>query len=208
MSDQNVTQLTHNERTLQMYEGYAHNYALLIGPLPDPDRRQWLERLSAEAGPGARILEVGSGTGCDADYLESLGAGVRRTDATRAFVDLQARRGRHADLLNVITDDLITPGQPGYAAVLAMCVLIHVDRPLLPGVLARIRTALCPHGLFLVSMREGEADQVSPACFTSQWRPGEFERLVIDAAFDIEGTGRYVDCDGDVWRTLLCRRGP
>jgi len=88
-----------------------------------------------------------------------------------------------------------------------MCVLIHVDRSLLAGVLAKVRTALRPHGLFLVSMREGEGDLISPTCFTSQWRPGEFERLVIEAAFDIEGTGRYVDCDGDVWRTLLCRRG-
>jgi hypothetical protein len=73
-------------------------------------------------------------------------------------------------------------------------------------VLAKIRSALRPHGLFLVSMREGAEDLVSPTCFTSQWRPGEFERLVIEAAFDIEGTGRSVDCDGDTWRTLLCRR--
>jgi 2-polyprenyl-3-methyl-5-hydroxy-6-metoxy-1,4-benzoquinol methylase len=207
MSIENVTQMTNNDRTLQMYEGYAHNYALLIGSLPDPDRRQWLERLSLEAGPGSRILEVGSGTGCDADYLESLGAEVRRTDATQAFLEIQAHRGQHAELLNVVTDDLVTAGQPGYDAILAMCVLIHVDRPLLAGVLSKVRTALRPYGLFLVSMREGEGDLISPTCFTSQWRPGEFERLVIEAAFDIEGTGRYVDCDGDVWRTLLCRRG-
>jgi len=207
MSNHQTNQAPHNTRTVQMYEGYARNYALLIGSLPDPNRRQWLERLSSEVGPAARVLEVGSGTGCDADFLDSLGVTVHRTDATQAFVEIQAERGRHADLLNVVTDDLVEPGHTGYDAVLAMCVLIHVDRPQLPGVLAKIRAALRPHGLFLVSMREGEGDRVSPTCFTSQWRPGEFERLVIEAAFDIEGTGRYVDCDGDVWRTLLCRRG-
>jgi 2-polyprenyl-3-methyl-5-hydroxy-6-metoxy-1,4-benzoquinol methylase len=207
MSNHPTTQVSHNARTVRMYEGYARNYALLIGSLPDPDRRQWLERLSSEVGPGAQVLEVGSGTGCDADFLDSLGVTVHRTDATQAFVDIQAERGHHADLLNLITDELVEPGQGGYDAVLAMCVLIHVDRPLLPGVLAKIRAALRPQGLFLVNMREGEADRVSPTCFTSQWRPGEFEQLVIEAAFDIEGTGRYVDCDGDVWRTLLCRRG-
>lgn len=198
--------VTHNARTVAMYEGYARNYALLIAPLPDPNRKRWLERLCSEVGSGARVLELGSGTGRDADYLESIGVRVRRTDATRAFVDLQAERGVSADVLNVIDDELAVAGEPGYDAVLALCVLIHVDRPLLPGVLAKVRAALKPDGVFLVSVREGEGDEVSEAWFTSCWRPGEFERLVIDAALCIEGTGRYVDSDGDVWRTLLCRR--
>jgi SAM-dependent methyltransferase len=197
---------TQNARTVAMYEGYARNYALLIDPLPDPDRRRWLHRLCAEVGSGARVLELGSGTGRDADYLESIGVRVRRTDATRTFVDLQTERGAHAEILDVIHDDLTGPGAPGFDAVLALCVLIHVDRPLLPGVLAKIRASLRLNGVFLVSVREGEGDEISPSCFTSCWRPGEFERLVNDAALCIEGTGRYVDGDGDVWRTLLCRR--
>src|SRR5688500_14886667 len=121
MSNHPTTQVSHNARTVRMYEGYARNYALLIGSLPDPDRRQWLERLSSEVGPGAQVLEVGSGTGCDADFLDSLGVTVHRTDATQAFVDIQAERGHHADLLNLITDELVEPGQGGYDAVLAMC---------------------------------------------------------------------------------------
>ena len=206
MSIQQRNPATHNARTVQMYEGYARNYALLIDPFPDPDWRQWLDRLGTDVGPGARILEVGSGTGRDADYLESLGAEVQRTDATQAFLDIQAERGRKAHLLNVVTDELTAFGQPGYDAIVAMCVLIHVDRPVLPGVLAKIRAALRPYGLFLVKMREGAGDHVSATCFTSQCRPGEFEALVSDAGFVIEGTGRFVDGDGDVWRTLLCRR--
>jgi len=206
MSIQQINPATHNARTVQMYEGYARNYALLIDPLPDPDLRHWLDRLCTDVGPGARILEVGSGTGRDADYLESLGAEVHRTDATQAFLDIQAERGRKAHRLNVVTDDLTAAGQPGYDAIVAMCVLIHVDRPALPGVLAKIQGALRPYGLFLVNVREGSADRISATCFTSQWRPGEFEGLVSDAAFVIEGTGRFVNGDGDVWRTLLCRR--
>jgi SAM-dependent methyltransferase len=197
---------THNGRTIAMYERYARNYALLINPLPDPDRREWLNRLCREVGSGAHVLELGSGTGRDADYLESIGLRVRRTDAAQAFLDLQNERGADARLLNVIDDDLTAPGEPGYDAVVALCVLIHVDRPLLPGVLTKVRGALRPNGVFLVSVREGERDEITPSCFTSQWRPGEFERLVIDAALAIEGTGRFVDSAGDVWRTLLCRR--
>ena len=206
MTTSNPSPDTHNSRTVAMYESYARNYALLIDPSPDPDRRDWLNRLCREVGSGADVLELGSGTGRDADYLESIGLRVRRTDATQAFLDLQAERGVDASLLNVIEDELTAPGEPGYDAVVALCVLIHVDRPLLPGVLAKVRGALRPNGVFLVSVREGEGDEITPASFTSQWRAGEFERLVIDAALAIDGTGRFVDSAGDVWRTLLCRR--
>lgn len=196
-----------NARTVQMYEHYAHNYALLIDPEPGDDRRAWLERLSDDVGPGARVLEIGSGTGRDADFLESRGVSVRRTDATQSFLDMQSRRGHETHHLNVVTDDLGAPGQPPYDAVVAICVLIHVDRPLLPVVLAKVRGALRRNGLFLVNVQEGDADELSATCFTSRWRPGAFEQLVRDADFAIEGTDRYVDSDGDVWRTLLCRRG-
>jgi SAM-dependent methyltransferase len=196
----------HNARTISMYEGYARNYALLIEPRPRPDRRRWLDRLCAEVGSGARVLELGSGTGRDADHLESVGVRVRRTDATQAFVDLQTEGGARAEVLNAIHDDLVAAGAPGYDAVLALCVLIHVDRPLVPAVLAKIRAALRPNGVFLVSVREGENDEVSASCFTSCWRPGSFEQLVIEADLCIEETGRHVDGDGDVWRTMLCRR--
>lgn len=197
---------THNARTIAMYEGYARNYALLIDPLPDANRREWLDRLCRETGSGACVLELGSGTGRDADYLESVGVRVHRTDAAQAFLDLQAERGARAHLLNVIDDELVRPGATGFDAIVAMCVLIHVDRPLLPGVLAKVRSALRPNGVFLVSVREGEGDEVTPNCFTSQWRPGEFERLLLDAALNIDGTSRSIDSAGDVWRTILCRR--
>ncbi|MET9318568.1 methyltransferase [Kribbella sp. NPDC003505] len=205
MSD-NAISGTLNARTLRMYEDYAGEYALRVGDQPDPDRCQWLQRLRNAAGTRARILEVGSGAGRDADYLESLGCHVRRTDASQAFLDLQTARGHQAHLLNVITDDLVAPSERGYDAIVAMCVLIHVDRPLLPGVLAKAREAVRANGLFLVSVREGVGDELSSTCFTSLWRPGEFELLVIDSGFFIESTGRYEDCFGDVWGTLLCRR--
>lgn len=207
MRTQHLDLVTHNARTLATYEAYARNYALLTGRQPDPDRRYWLERLCREIGTGARLLEIGSGTGRDADYLERLGVQVRRSDAAQAFLDIQAERGSAADLLNVVTDDIAPPGDPGYDAIVALGVLIHVDRPALPGVLGKVRAALRPQrGLFLVSMREGERDDVSPGWFVSHWGPGQFERVLIEAAFVIEGTGRYVDSDGDVWRTSLCRR--
>lgn len=195
-----------NERTVQMYERWAHNYALLLDELPDADRRSWLERVCMETGPCGEVLEVGSGTGRDADYLESLGLCVDRTDAAEAFLMMQRDRGHSARRVNIISDDLLSTRTRGYDAIVAMCVLIHVDRHIVPSVLRKIHAALRRGGVFLVSMREGTADVISDRSFTSVWLPGTFERLLIEGGYTIEGSGRYVDSDGDVWRTLLCRR--
>ena len=116
---------------------------------------------------GARVLEVGSGTGRDADYLEARGAHVRRTDATPAFVALQAERGKHAERLDMLSDDLGGP----YDAVLALCVLIHVERARTDAVLRRIADAA--RGVVLISVREGEGER-SGECHMTYWSRDAF----------------------------------
>jgi hypothetical protein len=110
-------------RTIAAYEDYAPQYNMLVSPTPSPDEEAGLHRLEAIVGPGGSVLEIGSGPGYDADYLESRGLLVRRTDATSRFLRLQAERGRHGELVNVLTDELGGP----YDGVLAHCVLIHIE---------------------------------------------------------------------------------
>jgi len=75
-----------------------------------------------------------------ADFVEGLGVQVRRTDATKRFLKLQAARGKLGEFLDLITDDLGGP----YDAVLALCVLIHVPREQTDQVLAKIAGSLRP----------------------------------------------------------------
>ena len=142
------------QQTLQSYERSAREYDKLVDPHRPPHIQKALQRLVDTLPPGGRVLEIGSGPGRDADVLESLGLTVRRTDATQAFVDLMAERGKRAELLNVVTDELGGP----YDGVLAMGVLIHVDRDQTDAVLRKIHTALRPSGAFLAAMRKGEGD--------------------------------------------------
>jgi SAM-dependent methyltransferase len=184
-----------------MYEGYARNYALLMSPIPEAERAEPLRRLADELPAGAAILEVGSGTGRDADYLEAFGFDVRRTDATEAFLQIQADRGKHADRLDLIDDDLGGP----YNAVVAMCVLIHIDPRLIDDVLAKIRTSLVPGGSFLVSMREGVGEEGSEegTWYTTLWSSDDFEARLRDIGFHVSWTSRHEDGDGDIWLTYL-----
>lgn len=189
------------QQTLQSYEQSAREYDKLVDPHRPPHIQKALQRLVDAVPPGGRILEVGSGPGRDADVLESLGLTVRRTDATQAFVDLMAQRGKRAELLNVVTDELGGP----YDGVLAMGVLIHVDRDQIDAVLRKIRTALRPGGAFLAAMRKGEGDTTGgyhTVCWTRERFTGRLAAAGLSVLWDADSVGR----DGNHWVTYLARR--
>lgn len=193
--------MTTDRETIEYYERTARRYATEISRTPPGPRADALRRLIACLPSGAAVLEVGSGTGRDADYLETLGAHVRRTDVADAFIELQAERGKHAELLDLLTDDLGGP----YNAVLAMCVLIHVDRARTDAVLHKVAGALRLHGTFLVSVREG-AGEHADACHISCWRRDEFAARLTDAGLRVEWDSRDVDSADETWLTFLAVR--
>ena len=190
-----------SRRTIESYEGYAREYDEIVGAAPSPEVEKSLRQLMAAVGPQGQILEVGSGPGRDADYLESLGARVRRTDATRAFLDLQAERGKRAELLNLLTDELGGP----YDGVAALCVLIHIDRAQIDRVLGRIAGALRPGGAFLVSMREGSGETTGDY-HTIYWDRDAFVARLERAGLGVTWENRNAGSDGDMWLTFLAVR--
>jgi 2-polyprenyl-3-methyl-5-hydroxy-6-metoxy-1,4-benzoquinol methylase len=191
--------MTDSQRTIESYEGFAEQYSHLGGPSPDVQAA--LRRVAQAVGDGGRILEVGSGPGWEADFIETMGVSVRRTDATRRFLELQAERGKQGDLLNVITDDLGGP----YDAVVALCVLIHVPRDEIDQVLKKIAQALRRDGAFLVSMRDGDGE-TGGRYHTVYWRRDDFAARMEAAGFALEWDEYSVDCDNDGWNTFLARR--
>ncbi|HVK26347.1 MAG TPA: class I SAM-dependent methyltransferase [Actinokineospora sp.] len=187
--------------TVKSYEAYAETYNTLVSAEPT-DRHAGVLRAFADLVPIAgSVLEIGSGPGRDADYLETLGVEVRRTDATQAFLDIQARRGKHGDLVNVITDELGGP----YDGVLAECVLIHVGHAQIDAVLGKIAAALRPGGAFLVSVRDGDGE-TDGDYLMAYWRRPDFAARLAAAGFEITWDDHHIDCDGDAWLTFLTRR--
>jgi SAM-dependent methyltransferase len=146
---------------------------------------------------------VGSGTGRDADFVESLGGTVRRTDATQTFLDLQAERGKHAERLNLLTDALGGP----YDAILAICVLIHIERTDTDRVLRKIRRALRPGGAFLAAVWEGSG-QTGGRYHMTYWSRTAFAARLTAAGLTVEWDSRRVARGGDMLLTYLARRLP
>jgi SAM-dependent methyltransferase len=141
-----------DDATLAAYQSRVQEYLRGTPPL-FPELIAFLDRFASLAGQGP-VLEIGTGPGRDADYLEARGVRVIRTDATPAFVDLLRRAGHDARLLDARTDPLGGP----YQGIFANAVLLHLSRDQFADVLCRSRLATVPGGVLAFTLKEGDGE--------------------------------------------------
>ena len=99
--------------TLASYETAAQRYRERSVE-PSPALVAFLDQLSALVGVG-HILEIGSGPGREAAYIEARGPRVTRTDGARAFVEMMRADGHEAELLDVRTGEIDLRFVVGYS---------------------------------------------------------------------------------------------
>lgn len=197
--------------TVAAYDRAAADYRDASATLGD-DVRRGLDEVAARLGPGAQVLEVGSGGGRDARELEARGLVVRRTDVAPGFVTLLRDAGHHAERLDPLVDDLGTADGRPHDGVWANASLLHVARADLPVVLARLAAVVRPGGLLRMAVKEGDGEGWSthgsvavPRMFT-YWRREALETVVAGAGWDVErvdpGDGRR----GETWLSVLAVR--
>ncbi len=183
-----------NRQALKWYDDNYEYYDSLIDPLPSSSREKALRQLAKHVSIGGTILEFGSASGRDADFIESLGLSVRRTDITQGFINLQKKRGKKVDNLDILTGEYGGP----YDGIFAMCVMLHVTPEATDAVLAKVAAALKPSGVFLVSVRE-EGDARATA-----WSRNEFVQRLERAGLTVIWDDR--DFDGDQWIEFLAQK--
>lgn len=192
--------------TVAAYDRDAQAYAAGLGE-PAPHLVALLDRFAAALPRPARVLEVGSGPGRDADALEARGIRVRRTDISRGFVELLRSRGHEADLLDPLHDDLGGPHDGVYASAS----LLHVPREDLGRVLRRLREATVPGGVLFMDVKEGDGEEWSthghvgsPRHFT-YWRQEPLCEELTTAGWSVVHLG-HTTGRGDAWIDVLARR--
>jgi len=137
--------------TLQFYRRNAEAYALR----EITSRKARLARFLATLPPGAAILELGCGSGGDAEAMLSQGFDVSPTDGSPEMAEVASRRlGRPVKTLLFHELDAVA----AYDGIWANACLLHVPRDQLPNVLALIWRALKLGGAFYASYKAGDGD--------------------------------------------------
>lgn len=193
-----------NRRTVAAYEGYARRYAEVVSSTPSPGEAEGLRRLAAAIAPAGQVLDIGSGPGWEADFLETLGVRVRRTDVTAAFRDFQIERGKTVDAFDVLADEI----DQRYDGILMLYVLQHFEREQVDGVLRKLASALVADGALLMShsVGEGEIWQGSDADYrVVRWTVEAFDQRLAQAGLTLEWQDVF-DGDEGRWRRLLARK--
>ncbi len=194
-----------DDTTLATYQASADRYIERTMPAT-PALRGFLDRFAGMAGPG-QVLEIGSGPGRDADYLEQQGIRVTRSDATPAFVARLRADGHDARLLDIRSDDLGGP----YDGVLANAVLLHLSREQFRAAMHRVRQAVTAGGLLAVTLKEGDGEQWStaklglPRHFT-YWREAALRQVLQDTGWDVTFLEHFAG-RADRWLQLIARAG-
>jgi 2-polyprenyl-3-methyl-5-hydroxy-6-metoxy-1,4-benzoquinol methylase len=194
-----------NGRTVAAYENYARRYAANVSTQPSESGASALGRLADMLPSGGRVLDIGSGPGWDADFLEGLGVRVRRTDVTAAFRDLQAERGRQVEALDVLTDEIVET----YDGILMLCVLQHFERIELDAVLHKLVNALRSGGAMLLSHPVGD-DEVWEHTTSGDYRVVRWSSAKLDERLRRAGFvtvwDKSEDGDEGPWRSVLARK--
>jgi predicted TPR repeat methyltransferase len=173
-----------NQITLDSYNSHIQEYVNRTKQQLDGDLKAWIDKALKLAYKDDPILELGSGFGRDADYIENQGYKIQRTDAAQAFVDLMQRQGHEAKLLNAITDDFGGP----FGMVFANAVLLHFKPDETALVLKKAHATLISEGILAFSVQKGNGERWSnpklnaPRYFYD-WESDKLQKAVTEAGF-------------------------
>lgn len=196
-----------NDQTINSYNAHVQEY--LDGTPHEVSGvvKEWLDRTFADIPPDARILELGSAFGRDAEYLKDKGYAVTCSDATPAFVDLLRSKGFDADTLNAITDPL----PQGQDVVLANAVLLHFTRDETANVAKKVFDALNANGVFAFTLKQGEGEEwseekIGAPRYFCYWAEDQIRALLAAAGFKNPAIWRDKATERASWLQIIARK--
>lgn len=194
-----------NRDTIQTYQEHVDEY--ISRTVKSSALHTWLRKTVAPYSHDAKIFEIGSGSGYDAEYIESMGYRVQTSDATQAFVDYLRNHGHDAMYWNVLEDNL--PNR--YDIILADAVFLHLTKPEAEAGIDKVFNSLRPGGTFSFTLKEGVGEEWSnhklgSARYFCYWQQDEIDEVLRNTGFTPVDIVKSIGARGVAWLEIIARR--
>lgn len=172
-----------NNTTIDSYDGHIDEYVAGT-PALLPPVINWIKQSLTNLPKNAKLLEVGSAYGQDADFIEGLGYVLDRSDVTPGFVELLKKQGHKVLSLNLLSDQIPL----NYDFIFANKVLLHFNRDELKQILIKIHSALNDSGRLVFSLKKGDGEEWSNAKlgaprYFCYWQIEQINELLEEVGF-------------------------
>ena len=193
-----------NQKTLEIYDKVASLYLLSSIKHDKLDieaakrKKEQLQKFLKESfssiPKGSNILEIGSGDGENAKYLQQLGYNVIASDVASDFLKAIKEKGLKTIKFNVLEDDFLNK----YFGILCYRVFVHFTKDDMIKVIKKIYDSLEKNGIFVfnVMSREGKDKESEWLDFEGEYHLGieryfhyyykeELDELIREIGYEI-----------------------
>jgi 2-polyprenyl-3-methyl-5-hydroxy-6-metoxy-1,4-benzoquinol methylase len=202
--------MVHRLRQQETIAYYNSNADAFVNRTVNIDMSELYPRFTSLLPSGGKILDVGCGSGRDAQYFLSQGFEVVAIDASEEMVKY-ASNLMGQDALQMKFEDMAFRNE--FDGVWASASLLHVERSLLGDILANLISSLRPKGHLYLSMREGQGDEFVDGRYFSYIAEPELKHL-LEQQSDIElleiwtTSDRQPNRDSYKWLNAVAMRRP
>jgi 2-polyprenyl-3-methyl-5-hydroxy-6-metoxy-1,4-benzoquinol methylase len=167
-----------------------------------------LHQFTKKLPPGAKVLDVGCGSGRDTLTLKSLGYDVVAFDASEELAKKASEKINHP-VLHMKIEDMNWKEE--FDGVWAMASLLHLKKEEMPLNLQKIMDSLKPEGTFFMSLKAGKGEGYDDkGRFFSYYSTEEVTKLFKDIGYEnVEFFSNEDSLKRDVvWISALIKKEP
>lgn len=149
--------------TQKLYNQFASEFAAKFEKIPETDQ---LDEFIAKLPKGARVLDLGCGSGRDAAYLTDAALHVIGVDLSEGLIG-EAKKKRPDIDFRVMDMENLTFEENCFDGVWSKLAILHVEREQLPQILQSVSKLLKPNGVLMIETKQGEGEGVEPVSFSA-----------------------------------------
>lgn len=197
-----------NQKTLKAYEQYASKYLGQDTSNADKLKQDMLKKCLADIPKDAKIFEIGSAGGKDAEFFRSLGyKNITVSDVPSHFLNILKKKGFSPIRFNLIEDEFLDK----YNLIYCWAVLMHFTKEEAKSSIRKMYNALESDGKILICVKTNKnkkedwtdfQNEKQAKVYFSFWEEKELKNFLNDIGFQDIKIWRYGN-----WLDCLARKG-